>query len=422
MAEYIVTDNELTSIADAIRAKSGTSESLAFPNGFINVIDAIETSEGGSESRKDLTEPKDVDFIDFDGRLLYSYTASEFLALTELPPNPSYPGLTAQGWNWTLADAKEYVNDIGGLVIGQLYLPNDGATHISITIDTDCPVNNRNFSIAFKSSTSNNVTIDWDDGTIETVGSTSTTLYPHSYISSGDYDIKIIVNSGNIILNGDAAGGNPTAYGPLYYMGLSIKSIMFGNGISELGRYAFRNAYNLKMVTLPNYAISFNYSPFYETGLTCLVTPDNTQAIDNACFGSMHLAKYVSLSKTTSVLSGKGGNLWYGNSNIKKVYIPPAITYLTSGAIGTCYNLKKIIIPSWITIVGTLAFSQMTGCLEYHFQPTVPPTLSGTNAFSGIQTNAVIYVPYSADHSILEAYKTATNWSTYADKIQEEPQ
>lgn len=45
MAEYIVTDSELTSIADAIRVKSGTSGSLAFPNGF---IDAIETSTGVS--------------------------------------------------------------------------------------------------------------------------------------------------------------------------------------------------------------------------------------------------------------------------------------------------------------------------------------------------------------------------------------
>jgi hypothetical protein len=58
---------------------------------------------------------------------------------------------------------------------------------------------------------------------------------------------------------------------------------------------------------------------------------------------------------------------------------------------------------------------------EYHFKPTAPPALANTNAFANISTDCKIYVPYSADHSILEAYKTETNWSSYASKMQEEP-
>ena len=46
MAEYITTDTELTSIADAIRTKGGTTENLTFPNGFVSAIEAI--SGGGS--------------------------------------------------------------------------------------------------------------------------------------------------------------------------------------------------------------------------------------------------------------------------------------------------------------------------------------------------------------------------------------
>lgn len=55
--------------------------------------------------------------------------------------------------------------------------------------------------------------------------------------------------------------------------------------------------------------------------------------------------------------------------------------------------------------------------------PTTPPTLANSNVFNGMSTNYYkIYVPYSADHSILEAYKTATNWSTYAAiMVEEEP-
>lgn len=39
-------DSDLTSVADAIRAKGGTSAVLAFPAGFVDAIDAIETGAG----------------------------------------------------------------------------------------------------------------------------------------------------------------------------------------------------------------------------------------------------------------------------------------------------------------------------------------------------------------------------------------
>lgn len=47
MSNYLVTDTELTSIADTIRTKSGQSGSLSFPTGFISGIESI--SSGGSE-------------------------------------------------------------------------------------------------------------------------------------------------------------------------------------------------------------------------------------------------------------------------------------------------------------------------------------------------------------------------------------
>lgn len=43
MADYITNDTELTSIANAIRTKGGTSTSLVYPSGFISAINAIPT-------------------------------------------------------------------------------------------------------------------------------------------------------------------------------------------------------------------------------------------------------------------------------------------------------------------------------------------------------------------------------------------
>lgn len=41
--DYLTTDVEITSIADAIRSKGGTSSSLVYPTGFVTAINAIST-------------------------------------------------------------------------------------------------------------------------------------------------------------------------------------------------------------------------------------------------------------------------------------------------------------------------------------------------------------------------------------------
>lgn len=46
---YVVTDEQLRAIADAIREKGGTSAQLLFPDGFVTAVGAIETGGGGEE-------------------------------------------------------------------------------------------------------------------------------------------------------------------------------------------------------------------------------------------------------------------------------------------------------------------------------------------------------------------------------------
>jgi hypothetical protein len=84
--------------------------------------------------------------------------------------------------------------------------------------------------------------------------------------------------------------------------------------------------------------------------------------------------------------------------------------------------MNRIEIPATVTNIGASAFNNCYNITEYHFKSTTPPILNNENAFTGIRNDCVIYVPYRADHSILNAYKTATNWSTYASRMQEEPQ
>lgn len=50
MAEYLTTDTDLASVANAIRTKGGTSDPLTFPAGFVSAIDAIPTGGGSAVS------------------------------------------------------------------------------------------------------------------------------------------------------------------------------------------------------------------------------------------------------------------------------------------------------------------------------------------------------------------------------------
>ena len=52
---------------------------------------------------------------------------------------------------------------------------------------------------------------------------------------------------------------------------------------------------------------------------------------------------------------------------------------------------------------------------EYHFKSTTPPSLASTTTLK-VPEDCIIYVPQGC----AEAYKAATNWATYADKIMEE--
>ena len=84
--------------------------------------------------------------------------------------------------------------------------------------------------------------------------------------------------------------------------------------------------------------------------------------------------------------------------------------------------VSSITFPASLSVIGAKAFDNARNLFEFHFQSTTPPTLENTNAF-GNMTDAggkKIYVPYSADHSVLNAYKTASNWSTYSSYIFEE--
>ena len=408
-----------------------------------------------------------VRFFDYDGTLVDSYSKADFNALSAMPSNPSHTGLTAQGWNWTLAQAKAQLTACpdGVLNIGQMYTTDTGETRLYIHIDEDTPDNRLTFYVRFTSSTSNNVTLNWGDGTVETKGSTSATNYSHTYATNGDYVIKLTVNTGTISFVGSASyaiyGATNTTN---YHNGTRIRRVEIGNNVTSVGKYAFRYCYSIISITIPSTVTSIGESAFaYCTSLTSITIPSGVTSIGNNTFQYCYSLTSITIpSGVTSIgnnafayctsftsITIPSGVTSIGNNTFQYCYaftsiiIPSNVTSIGNYAFNYCdslasitilsgitsigtyafqysYSLTRLTIPSSVTSIGGNAFNSCYGVGEYHFEPTTPPTITNTNVFTGIANDCKIYVPYSADHSVLTAYQTASYWSTYASRMVEE--
>lgn len=487
MAEYLIQDSTLEDIADAIRAKTGNSE-LINPEDMPDEIAGIQTGVP--------SEPEELDvcFYDYEGTRLYSYTASDFLALTEMPQNPDRSNdeipLTSQGWNWNLNEAQEYVEEYGELVIGQTYVPTDGKTHVLFEIPEGSSSVKRKMVLYFGQSEEDGVTVDWgDSSTPEVIHDTESKTHTHEYANTGNYHLTIAVTNGAVSFEdtqnghgmfGDlhSAQSNDELFAKNY-----VKKVFFGNNISSTNGALLDSCHNITEVTLP-IGITKTYNGGFRLNmhLKCMIFPRGfTEIAYEQCNKNYNL-KVVSFPNTITSFNG----IAFGSSSIRKITIPSSVIQMTGSSIfggskqlvsaivpssvtafgslvfGTCENLKKLVymasfnninfsglyslkdltlsdsvttitylsqcyamtkvaIPASVTLVKTKSFRYNQNMEEYHFEATTPPTLENVDAFDCMSSYCKIYVPYSEDHSVLEAYKTATNWSTYADKIVEEP-
>jgi len=392
---------------------------------------------------------KDVNFRDYDGTIVNAYTKAEFAALTAMPDNPSHEGLTSQGWNWSFADAQAYVAKYGRLEIGQMYITDDGKTRVYIHLEQGrtspmlgvCP--------------NGTVDVDWGDGTAhDTLTGTSTSTVKwtpnHAYAAPGDYVIKLTVTGSMRFYGNDSSnqysgllrytssadgrnsiyrntirrveiGSGVTSIGDnSFYYCYSLTSITIPDSVTSISNNAFRNCYGLASVTIPDRVWSISSNAFYYCySLTSITIPDSVTSIGTYAFYYCYTLASVTIPDSVTRI----GNYTFRNCyGLASVTIPDSVTSIGNYSIYQCVTLASVTIHDSVTSIGENAFSSCTGVAEYHLVPTTPPTLANTNAFNSIPADCIIYVPYSADHSVLDAYKTAANWSTYASKMQEEPE
>ena len=189
-------------------------------------------------------------------------------------------------------------------------------------------------------------------------------------------------------------------------------------GISSLGQYAFTSCYRIEEVTIPKAVTTIGKYAFQDCkSLKKIVLPPGVRIIETYTFNGCSTLREVIGSSNVKTI---GGSSYYYCYNLKTIEIPEGVTAINDYTYRECRNLTKVTIPSSVTKIYANAFNGCTAVSEYHIKSTTPPSLSNVNAFTGIASDCVIYVPYSADHSILTAYKAATIWKTYASKMIEE--
>ena len=228
----------------------------------------------------------------------------------------------------------------------------------------------------------------------------------------------------------------------------SLASITIPDGVKSIGEMAFYGCTSLTSITIPNsitsiYSDSFVETPWYdswyesqEDGLlyfgNCLmgykgsnpegtlIIKDGTKVIAENAFRSSP-ARYVPNSftgVTSIVIPNSVSNIGAGafcNFSLTGVTLPTGLTRIGDDAFQYCTGLTSVTIPTGVTSIGNRAFNGCSGLINVTMESSTPCTLGGNSVFDNTNENIKIYVLYGSG----DAYKNATEWSKYADKITE---
>ena len=399
MANYVVTDQSITSVANAIRTKGGTSDIMHWPNEFVSAIQNIPTGGGGSTDG-------DVIFIDYDGSVVTAKTKAEINAMTsdsDLPANPTHTGLTSQGWNWTVAQLKAQFATMPdqNIYVGQMYTTTSGATEIDVVMQdgrldpilTICP--------------NGTISVDWGDNTTPdsvTGASVSTRqAVSHTYASAGNYTIKISLTSGTsygfygssqyTLLRRNTSQDDNYVYansikkirlGAGAYLNSnaflfcrSLSSITIPSSVTNISSSAFNYCYSLKSITIPSGVTSISGSSFmYCYSLNSITIPSGVTSI-----GSSALNYCLSLTNITipSGVTSIGSSAFYYCMSLSSIRIPSNVTSIGSSEFTYCILLKSITIPSGVTSIGNGAFNFCSSLTSIPIPSSV--TSIGSTAF-----------------------------------------
>ena len=123
---------------------------------------------------------------------------------------------------------------------------------------------------------------------------------------------------------------------------------------------------------------------------------------------------YIILINLLNELTKINDSLFRYCYSLESIIIPEQVTQIDENAFSECQIMKNVKILGNVNSIGSRAFYYCSSIIEYDFsEQTSVPTLSNINAFDNINAICKIKVPISLESE----WKSATNWSTYANYI-----
>lgn len=321
----------------------------------------------------------DVTFYDYDGTIVASYTAADFANLSAMPANPTHTGLTAQGWNWTLADAKTYVASYRKLNIGQMYATTSGKTEYDIILDEST-------GLTVETLFGGNST-DWGDGITNSSAS-------HTYSNYGAYTIKFTATTAPKLTANEMQ--------IVQHIRLA-QGVLWGN--ERIG------SPRLKTITISDVSSTISQRAGNCFALQAVIVPKNCN-ITTYAFRECNSLKIICLPPSFTALTS---TFLQNNFALQSITIPNGVTTIGSLSLQNCKSLQSITIPSSVTSIASQSMQYMDNAKTVWVYATTPPTLSD---ITGMPPNVTkIYIP----NGTLSAYQTASNWSNFSSKFVELP-
>ena len=231
--------------------------------------------------------------------------------------------------------------------------------------------------------------------------------------------------------------------GKLYAFAMAnITSYSIPSGVTAIGAYAFRDCRNLTSVTIPSGVTTIERDAFSYSGLTSIALPSTVTTICDDAFRGCYLTSLnipesvttiegnpFSLCTSLATFTGKyatsdGNALVVNNlflsaaSDVVEYNIPAGVATIGEDSFSCCRSLISVVIPQSVTEIREHVFSNCGNLVSVYCKPTTPPYANQQNfddwhCFDNNAVGRKIYVPAAS----VEAYKSAAEWSAYADAI-----
>ena len=182
--------------------------------------------------------------------------------------------------------------------------------------------------------------------------------------------------------------------------------------INTIGNNAFHGCGNLTYINLPN-LVSCGLQTFVNCNSLITANLQSLTWVSDQLFQGCTALKNVSLPACT----GSGQLAFSGCSGLEVINLPSYNGSAYSNMFDGCSSLKRVDIGTKMDIIRGYAFRGCVSLEALIIRGTSVSTLSNVNNFenSGIANGTgYIYVP----SALVDKYKAANNWSTYADQIR----